>query len=268
VDIELRQQLERSGYHRPGFAEHYDRYRPRPPTALLELLPSLAQVERPRLVVDLGSGTGLSTRAWAGRADEVVGVEPNDAMRAWAEQASREREVRYVAASAYETGLPDACADLVTAAQSLQWMQPQRVFPEISRILRRGGVFCAYQYDALQTPLWQPEAEWERVMSRKRELRTQLGLDADRRRWPVTRARLEESGAFSFVRELSLHSVESGDGERLVGFALSEGSTTTLLEAGVTEEEVGLDRLRAAAGEMREPVPWWIGYRVWLGLNG
>ena len=42
---------------------------------------------------------------------------------------------------------------------------------------------------------------------------------------------------------------------------------TTLLEAGVSDEEVGLDRLRAAAAEMREPVPWWIGYRVWLGLR-
>jgi SAM-dependent methyltransferase len=267
VDIELRRQLEQSGYHRPGFAEHYDRHRPRPPAALLELVPPLAHVERPRLVVDLGSGTGLSTREWAGRADEVVGVEPNDAMRAWAKQATREPSVRYVAASAYETGLPDACADVVTAAQSLQWMQPQRVFREIARILRPGGVFCAYQYEALQTPLWQPEGEWERVMRRKRELRIQLGLDTDRRRWPITSARLEESGVFRFVREISLHSVESGDGERLVGFALSEGSMTTLLEAGVSEEEVGLDRLRAAAAEMHEPVPWWIGYRVWLGLS-
>jgi hypothetical protein len=104
-------------------------------------------------------------------------------------------------------------------------------------------------------------------MRRKRELRIQLGLDTDRRRWPITSARLEESGVFRFVREISLHSVESGDGERLVGVALSEGSMTTLLEAGVSEEEVGLDRLRAAAAEMHEPVPWWIGYRVWLGLS-
>jgi hypothetical protein len=39
---------------------------------------------------------------------------------------------------------------------------------------------------------------------------------------------------------------------------------------GVTqEEEAGLDRLRAEAAVMRErePAPWWIGYRVWIGLN-
>lgn len=39
MDEELQTRLERSGYHRMGFAAHYDRYRPRPPLVLLELLP-------------------------------------------------------------------------------------------------------------------------------------------------------------------------------------------------------------------------------------
>jgi SAM-dependent methyltransferase len=267
MDAELSRRLDTSGYGHPGFAERYDRHRPKPPAALRELLPPLVGADRLRLVVDLGSGTGLSTRFWADHADEVIGAEPNDAMREWAEQITREPNVRYVGTSSYATGLADTGADLVTAAQSLQWMDPERVFPEIARILRAGGVFCAYQYDALQTPLWRPEAEWKRVLGRKRELRQELGLDDSRRLWPISRERLEESCVFRFVQEISLHSVESGDGERLVGLALSEGSMTTLLEAGASEEDVGLDRLRAAASEMREAVPWWIGYRVWLGVK-
>jgi SAM-dependent methyltransferase len=234
---------------------------------LLELLPPLAGVERPSLVVDLGSGTGLSSRFWAERADRVTGVEPNEVMRTFAEQTTDAPNVSYLGASSYETGLPDACADLVTASQSLQWMRPERVFPEIGRILRPGGVFCAYEYFVLQTPLWEPEAEWERVLARKRELRAKLGLDESRRVWPVSLERLEESGAFRYARELVLHSVERGDGDRLVGFALSEGSMTTLLEAGVTEQDVGLDRLRALAENMDRSVPWWIGYRAWIGLK-
>jgi SAM-dependent methyltransferase len=267
MDAELRRRLEESGYGRPGFAEHYDRYRPRPPLALLDLLPPLAGAERPRLVVDLGCGTGLSTRLWSERADEVIGVEPSEAMRTYAEHATDAPNIRYVGASSYETGLPDACADIVTAAQSLQWMRPERVFPEIGRVLRAGGVFCAYEYVVLQTPLWEPEAVWHAVRGRTRDLRAQLGLDEGRRLWPVDSGRLEESGVFRYVRELALHSVERGDGDRLIGLALSEGSLTTLLEAGATAEEVGLDRLRTAAARMREPVPWWIGYRVWIGLR-
>ena len=87
-------------------------------------------------MVDLGSGTGLSTRAWAERAEEVVGIEPNDAMRVEAEAATQAGNVRYLGGSSYETGLPDACADLVTCAQSLQWMEPEPTFAEIARILR------------------------------------------------------------------------------------------------------------------------------------
>lgn len=262
---ELRGRLERSGYDRPEFAERYDRVRPRPPAALVELLPALAGVGRPRLVVDLGCGTGLSTRLWAAHAGEVIGIEPNEAMRSFAERATDAANVRFVGESAYATGLGDGCADLVTASQSLHWMRPELVFPEIGRILRPGGVFCAYAYFSLQTPHWEPEAAWEAALARKGELRAERGLTEEL--WPVSRERLEESGVFRRVKEIALHNVELGDGDRLVGLALSEGSMVTLLEAGVTEEEVGLDRLRAAAALMREPVRWWIGYRVFVGFK-
>ena len=139
--------------------------------------------------VDLGCGTGLSTRFWAPHADEVVGVEPNDAMRAFAETATESHNIRYIGASAYQTGLADACADVVTAAQSMQWMRPDRVLPEIGRLLRPGGVFCAYEYFALQTPLWEPEDQWRRVRARKGELRAELGLDDSVQLWPVSTAR-------------------------------------------------------------------------------
>jgi SAM-dependent methyltransferase len=267
VDAELRGRLDESGYGGAAFAADYDRCRPRPPAALLELLPLLVGVDRLGLVVDLGSGTGLSARVWAECADEVIAIEPNEAMRTFAEFATTAPHVRYLGTSSYETGLPDACADLVTAAQSLQWMRPERVFPEVARILRPGGIFCAYNYFVLQTPLWEPEAVFGSVVARKGELRAKLGLDRGEPRTPLSRALLEESGAFRHTNELVLHSVEQGDGERLISFALSEGSMRTLLDAGATEEEVGLDRLRAVASTIREPIPWWIGYHAWIGLR-
>jgi SAM-dependent methyltransferase len=267
LDAELRRRLDESGYDRPGFAERYDRFRPRPPQALVELLPPLTGLDRLRLVADLGCGTGLSTRIWAEAADEVVGVEPNEAMLRRAEAVTAAGNVRYVNASGYATGLPDGCADVVTASQSLQWMRPELVFPELARILAPRGIFCAYEYFALQTPLWEPEHAFGQVVARTRVLREQRGLDREKRIWPISRERLEESGAFHRARELALHSVEAGDGERLVGFALSQGSLATLLEDGATEEEVGLDRLRAVAAEVTEPIPWWIGYKVWLAVT-
>ncbi len=51
-----------------GEAIKYDRTRPTPPQALLDLLTQLIHTPHPTLVVDLGSGTGLSTAIWGGRA--------------------------------------------------------------------------------------------------------------------------------------------------------------------------------------------------------
>ena len=64
-----------------GKASSYDRARPTPPPALLNLLTQLIQMPHPALVVDLGSGTGLSTAIWGERAERVIGIEPNADMR-------------------------------------------------------------------------------------------------------------------------------------------------------------------------------------------
>jgi SAM-dependent methyltransferase len=268
AEEELQRQLRLSGYGAEGFAERYDAHRPRPPSVLLDLLPALAGGNRPRLVVDLGSGTGLSTRLWAKTAKAVVGVEPNEAMRGVATTATRSANVRYAAGSSYATGLDDGAADIVTCSQALQWMEPEPTFAEIARILRPGGVLAAYQYEKLQTPYWEPEAAWGEVRARIRMLDKQLDVRKERPRWPISVERIEESGRFRLCRELYLHSVEEGDAERLVGFALSEGSATTLLERGYSESELGLDRLRDVASEwLSRPAPWWLSYRLIVALR-
>jgi SAM-dependent methyltransferase len=268
LDQELERQLELSGYAAAGFAERYDACRPRPPVALLALLPALAGGGRPKLVVDLGAGTGLSTRVWAPAADAVVGVEPSEAMRRVAVRATSARNVRYLAGSSYATGLDDGAADIVTCSQSLQWMAPEPTFAEVARILRPGGVFAAYQYEALQTPPWEPEVAFGEVRSRVSAISRELGVREERHRWPLAVERFEESRQFRHCRELHLHSREEGDGERLVGFALSEGSTTTLLERGFSESDLALDRLREAAARwLPAPASWWLSYRLVVALK-
>jgi ubiquinone/menaquinone biosynthesis C-methylase UbiE len=263
---DLARELERSGYGAEGFADRYDAVRPRPPAALVELLAAVAG-GRPALVVDLGAGTGLSTRAWSGHADDVVGVEPNDAMRLRAAAATDAPNVRYAGGSSYATGVDEAAADVVTCSQSFQWMEPTATLAEVARILRPGGVFCAYEYQSLQTPFWEPERAWARMRETVGRLRQERGLDRDQRRLPPSLARLEKAGCFDDCRELAFHSLEEGDADRLVGFALSEGSATTLLAAGATEHEIGLTRLREVAATHigDRPCAWWLGYRAWLG---
>ncbi len=134
-----------------GKASSYDRARPTPPPASLDLLTQVIQMPHPALVVDVGSGTGLSTAIWGERAERVIGIEPNADMRKEAvhkvEDHPYAAQIEYHEGVAHQTGLPDGCADIVTAAQSFHWMEPTATLAEIARILRPGGLFAAYDYD-------------------------------------------------------------------------------------------------------------------------
>lgn len=148
-----------------GFADLYDRVRPTPPSTIADAITAYAG-GRPAFVVDLGSGTGLSTR-WAARwAYEVVGVEPSHDMRMRAAHVTSEPHVRYLSGWSNDTGLPDGCADVVLAVQALHWMEPAGTFAEVARLLRTDGVFAAIDCD------WPPtvgdaaaEAGWGRARS-------------------------------------------------------------------------------------------------------
>jgi SAM-dependent methyltransferase len=259
--------LRGSGYSGEGFAAGYDAHRPSPPPALLDILCLEAQVKRPSIVVDLGSGTGLSTRAWADRADEVMGVEASPEMREQAEAATAAQNVRFVQAFAQETGLPEGVGDVVTCSQSFHCMEPEPTLAEAARILRPGGVFAAYDYD--WPPVVHPEVEaaFEEMVQRigmRRALRGQPRHTKD-----MHLGRIRDSGHFRYVREIVLHSREQGSAKRVVGMALSLGPLTVMLKDGVSEEEVGLAALREAADRVladRE-VELFLCYRVRLGVR-
>ena len=129
-----------------GFADLYDSVRPTPPTALSDVLTRYAG-GRPALVVDLGCGTGLSTRWAAGWAARVIGVEPSADMRARAAAVTDDPNVRYVDGWSSDTHLPAGSADVVLAVQALHWMEPNGTFAEVARLLRPGGVFAALDCD-------------------------------------------------------------------------------------------------------------------------
>ena len=260
--------LRASGYERSGFAEGFDVNRPSPPQALVDMLCLEAQAERPGLVVDLGSGTGLSTRVWADRADEVVGVEASPEMREQAVRATTAENVRFVEAYAQATGLADGAADIVTCSQAFHWMEPTATLAEVARILRPGGVFAAYDYD--WPPVLHPEVEaaFEEMLRQVGRRRAVGGRGQMRYAKEGHLERIRESGHFRYAREAVLHSRERGGAERIVGMALSLGPLTVLLD-DATEEELGLEQLREVSARflgVRE-VELFLCYRARLGVK-
>ncbi|HEX2293077.1 MAG TPA: class I SAM-dependent methyltransferase [Gaiellaceae bacterium] len=265
------QAFRESGYLDEGFAERYERFRPAPPAVVLDALERYAGGPPLALVIDLGSGTGLSTRAWAERAKEVVGVEPNPEMRRVAGAQTARRGVRYLDAFAQRTGLPSGSADLVTCSQSFHWMDRAAVLAEAARILRPGGVFAAYDYDAIPVVHPRVEAAWEEFLLLRARYRDELGMVAGWTRDPKAEhlEAIRASGHFSFARELVLHDEWEAGAEDLIGYARSLGLIPQLLARGATEEQLGLTALDEAIQEVLGAgrLPCLVGYRVRLGVR-
>lgn len=116
-----------TGYTRSGFGARYHTHRPKPPAALVDVLLQLARTRRPRLVVDLGSGTGISTMLWAPHAERVVDVKPLDEMRKIAEAGNASANVSFKAGVAQQTGVPDGVAERTLGADGPPWYVSYRV---------------------------------------------------------------------------------------------------------------------------------------------
>ena len=255
-----------------GKASRYDRARPTPPPALLDLLTQLIGMPHPALVVDVGSGTGLSTAIWGERAELVIGIEPNADMRKEAthnvEDHPYAAHIEYREGLAHRTGLPDGCADIITAAQSFHWMEPTATLAEIARILRPGGLFAAYDYDSPPAIHWELDRLAQEGSLRLVELVRARGLAQSLKIWPKNKSLdpLRESAHFRFTREVVLHHIEQGDAARFLELLQSSAFSG---QFQFTDLEIGLDRLRQAALHYigSEPIPWYFSYRVRIGIK-
>lgn len=117
-------------------AQNYWRSRPRYAKAFLD---SLGLTEESR-IAEMGAGTGILTRELLRRGAWVYAVEPNSEMRAILERETREsRHCAVSDGSAERSNLPDGSVNLVVAAQSFHWFEPEGFKAECRRILGGGG---------------------------------------------------------------------------------------------------------------------------------
>ena len=125
-------------------AHAYARARPAYPEEMLEDLLHIAEIGEGDPVCDLGAGTGILTRQLAQRSLRVTAVEPNPRM---IDLAGELPGVHWREGTFEVTGLPSDTFDLAIAGQSMHWADLPRALPEIHRILRPDGHFCALWND-------------------------------------------------------------------------------------------------------------------------
>jgi SAM-dependent methyltransferase len=125
-----------------GLADLYTRYRPDYPAEAIDFILAHCHLWPGSLVVDVGSGTGTSSRQLAQRGITVIGIEPNEEMRQQAASLSVPEGMpapTYRDGRGEETGLPDACTDAVLSAQAFHWLDAERALAEFRRILKPDG---------------------------------------------------------------------------------------------------------------------------------
>jgi SAM-dependent methyltransferase len=112
-------------------AARYDAFRPDYPFELVRRLTA----GRPRRVLDIGCGTGIAGRLFASRGCDVLGVEPDARMAAFARQSGIPVETGY-----FEDWDPRGRTfDLVVCAQAWWWLDVPSALPKIADVLVPGG---------------------------------------------------------------------------------------------------------------------------------
>ena len=200
------QLLRASGYGRAVLR----RVRPEPPLSAERCWTSCAsrrRSSRPRLVVDLGSGTGSR------RGPGPSGPRRSSASRRARRCASRpsRRPRRRTSASSRrmrrKPGFRTASADIVTCSQSFHWMEPAATLAEAARILRPGA-------SSPRTTTTGRRSSTRRSRLRSRRCFGQSAASAAARPGSLHEGghleRIRESGHFRYAREVVLHSRERG----------------------------------------------------------
>ncbi len=209
--------------------DDYERFRPSYPDELYDELTSAAGLTPGATVVDVGCGTGISTRPWQARGMIAIGVEPNQAMR---ERALSKGGARYLEGAAHATTLPDGSADLVCAAQAFHWFPVDATLVEWQRILRPRGIAAVFWNVRDQAPLMR---EYEALLDT-------LGEYQKVPKPEPTLAKLRAHPWVRVVRELALPNVQWLDQDGFFGRARS----SSYVAHSPTERE----RVEAALAEL------------------
>lgn len=190
-------------------AEQYVRFRPGYPEALVDWVLATSVVRPPALVLDVGCGTGISTRAFAARGLDVVGVDPSEEML---EHARGAGGARFQRGESTATGMPDGSVALAVSGQAFHWFDIPATLTELRRVLVPGGWCAAFWNVRARSPFLE---EYEQLLRR-------YAREYEKRPKPLpTIEAIKARPEVRSVRETELPNRQDLDREGLVGRAFS-----------------------------------------------
>ncbi len=131
------------------FAKEYERARRPYPKETFNFVAAYAGVDNP-MILDMGCGTGISTRQLAAYG-KVTGCDPDPRMLRAAKKHKKINGEKYIVGTAECIPCKDSSVDAVTAFAAFHWFDNAKALGEIMRVLRPGGVFCVVNKTGLKS---------------------------------------------------------------------------------------------------------------------
>lgn len=235
-------------------ARAYAEFRPKYPDALFHYLAGLPADHR--LAWDCACGNGQATIGLATHFGQVIGT---DASAAQIANAEPHANVEYRVAPADASGLADGSVNLVTVAQALHWLDVDRFYAEVRRVLAPGGVIAVWAY-------WRVTADDPAVTALVDEFYgTTVGPY-----WPPERKLVEQgyrTVPFPFTELTSPTFVVTADWtlDELLGYVRTWSATSRYVAARGEDPVVGFaSRIAERWGipARRRRMTWALGLRV------
>lgn len=141
-------------YESSVVAKNYSKYRPGYPQDLWDKIFTFADKHDvdTSAAVDLACGTGHSTFPLCSRFRRTFGVDISQEQLRWANSKAKSLsgqlggEVEFFHASASKLPFQSESVDLLTCATAWHWLDPNAVFQEIDRVLKKPGTLAVFCY--------------------------------------------------------------------------------------------------------------------------
>ncbi|XP_019945161.1 putative methyltransferase DDB_G0268948 isoform X2 [Paralichthys olivaceus] len=131
-------------------ASVYQKYRVEPPDEVRNIILQYLDEKKGQphvLAVDLGCGTGQTTRILAQHFKEVVGIDISECQLEEARAVPGFSNIEYRKGRAEELPFSDSSVDLVTASAAAHWFDHAKFLAEAGRVLKPRGCIALLDYN-------------------------------------------------------------------------------------------------------------------------
>jgi ubiquinone/menaquinone biosynthesis C-methylase UbiE len=252
-----------------NYISTYHQFRPEPPKEIiLQALNYLDKSENVT-VLDLGCGSGLSTKVWEDNAEKIMAFDPSKEMIDFASERNKSSKIEFKVGYSHDISLPSESVDIISCSQSFHWMEPLGTLKEVKRLLKSGGVFLVYDV------IWPPCVNYAYELAYNKLFSTidRLTEDLDEKiaiRWDKKKhyENIVKSNFFKFVKEAYFHKSETISKDKLLGIAMSQGGLEALLKRGFSKAKIGLDKFEKLIEDLEVSPDYIIyNYRVTYAIK-